>query len=227
MYLSAGSLGSRAPTVDKVLGDIREKIFLGQFEKDQPLAESMLADMYGVSRGSIRVAIQVLENEGLIIVGENGRKTPVRVTPKFTNDLYETRAMLETQAIKLCIAKPNVDSTMIAQAFSDFYKLYSLNGEELYIRRSQVNTSFHRAIIKMADNISLYKCWSTLEPMIYCLAKFNYIKLGDKQSNDALIETHRMLMDAILKRNSSALQIIREHIGTAITETDWGLLEEF
>ena len=224
--MSLKNSASRAPTVDKVLRDIREKIFLNQFDSGQPLAENMLANMCGVSRGSIRSAIQILESEGLIIVGENGRKTPIRMTKKFTNDLYETRTMIEVQAVRLCIQKPNVDSSLIASAFSDFYKLYSLQGEELYIQRSRVNTAFHRAIVKMADNISLLKCWSTLEPMLYSLAKFNYIKLGDKQSNDILIDTHQQLMDLILRRNEEAFQVIRAHIGQAVTETDWGLQED-
>lgn len=218
-------MSSRAPAVEKVLSDIREKIIFNQFEAEQPLSESMLAEMYEVSRGSIRSAIQMLESEGLIIVGDNGRKTPARITEKFTSDLYETRIMLETEAIKICMNKSEVDSSIIATAFADFYKLYSYSGEELYILRSQINTSFHRAILRMADNIPLLKCWDTIEPLIYCIAKFNYITLAERQTNDELIKTHQLLMDLILKKDKRAFDVTRSHIKLAVDETNMGLEE--
>lgn len=224
--MSAEHMEQRAPIVDKVLNDIRESIFLNKFEPEQSLTENTLAQMYGVSRGSVRTAIQVLETEGLIVIGKTGRKTPVRITEKFTQDLYSTRIMLESQAIRICIANPAVDSSIIAAAFADFYKLYSYSGDELYIQRSRINTDFHKSIIRMAGNISLSKCWDTLEPMIYCMAKFNYINLGDKQSNEALIQSHQQLMDLILKRDARALQVIEDHIALAEHETSWGLQEK-
>lgn len=214
---------SRSPAVEKVLVDLREKIMLGEVTREQQLAENTLAAGYGVSRGSIRRALQTLENEGLVVASDNGRRTPVVIDEKFTNDLYQTRLMLETAAIQICLNKMDIDTSRIATAVADFYKLYSYEGEELYVARSIVNTRFHRAVIETAESQPLLQCWNTLEPLIHGIAKFNYIKLKELQTNDDLISSHQKLMDLIFKRNRKALQEIADHVGVAISETGWGL----
>lgn len=214
---------SRSPAVEKVLVDLREKIMLGEVTQEQQLAENALAAGYGVSRGSIRRALQTLENEGLVVASDNGRRTPVIIDEKFTNDLYQTRLMLETAAIQICLNKMDIDTSKIATAVADFYKLYSYAGEELYVARSIVNTRFHRAVIETAESQPLLQCWNTLEPLIHGIAKFNYIKLKERQTNDDLISSHQKLMDLIFKRDRKALQEIADHVGVAISETDWGL----
>lgn len=212
-------------TIGNVLDDIRDRIFLHEFDDEQAVTESELADMYGVSRGSIRSAIQTLESEGLIIVGSTGRKNIRRIDQKFTDDLYLTRTMIETQALRICLDKDDIDRTILAGACLKFYNLYEYSGDELYEMRSVVNTAFHRAIVETADNVVLLKCWTTIEPLINCIAKFNYIHLGDKQTNEELIETHQRLMDMTFRRDEKVLDLITEHIGTAESETNWGLLK--
>ena len=86
-----------------------------------------------------------------------------------------------------------------------------------------VNTEFHRAIIVSTGNISLIKCWDTIEPLVRCIAKFNYCSLGEAQTNDALVESHRQLVDAILQRDENVAAIIRDHIGAAQFATNDGL----
>lgn len=224
--MSLELVGHRSPTVEKILVDLREKIFLGLFKNNASLPESALAEEYGVSRGTIRTVLQVLESEGLIIVGSNGRKTPVPITEKFLRDIYDTRIMLEMQAIKICLAKEELDSSLLATSFADFYKLYSYEGKELYLQRSIINSRFHRAIILTSENVPLLKCWNTVEPLVSNIAKYNYIKLGEKQTNSALVETHQLLMDCILKQDEKALEILELHIGHAVDETHWVMQEE-
>ena len=214
---------SRSPAVEKVLLDLRERIMLGEISSEQQLAENALAAYYGVSRGSIRRALQTLESEGLVITSENGRRAPVVIDEKFTSDLYQIRLMIEAKAIQICLIKEDIDTSIIATAFADFYKLYSFQGEELYFARSVVNTRFHRAVVETAENQSLLQCWNTLEPLIHGLAKFNYIKLKERQTNDDLITSHQKLMDLIFRRDKAALTEIADHVGVAINETDWGL----
>jgi DNA-binding FadR family transcriptional regulator len=58
----------RAPKAAELLADaLRREIVLGQIEEGEPLsAESSLMETFGVSRPTLREAIRVLENEGLI-----------------------------------------------------------------------------------------------------------------------------------------------------------------
>lgn len=214
---------SRATTVEVVLDDIREKIILNKFPSNKVLSENMLSDMYQVSRGTIRTAFQTLENEGLIHTLDNGRRLPVKVSEKFINDLYAVRVMLEKEACLLIIGNPKLDIAPLASAFSQFYSLYAFSGQELYTQRTLVNTMFHRALINAADNHSLTVCWNTVEPLIKSITKFNYIILGEQQSNEELVEMHKLLLDLIISKDLQILDKIEDHMGTATQETMNGL----
>ena len=204
--------------VDSVLLDMRERIFLNDFDTARPITEAEIADMYETSRNNIRTVLQTLESEGLVIITETGRKYVRNVDRKFVDDLYLTRAMLEKQAVDICIHQ-EIDYSILATAFSAFYSLYSYSGNELFEMRSKINTDFHRAIILATENIPLIRAWMTIEPLIRCLAKFNYVRLKEAQTNDYLIESHQALMDIIFRKDPSAVERIIQHVGVAVDET--------
>ena len=85
--------------------------------------------------------------------------------------------------------------------------------------RSKINTDFHRAIILATENIPLIRAWMTIEPLIRCVAKFNYVRLKEAQTNDYLIESHQALMDIIFRKDPSAVERIIQHVGVAVDET--------
>ncbi|MCI8550600.1 MAG: GntR family transcriptional regulator [Lachnospiraceae bacterium] len=213
----------RQPAVERVLQDMREKIILHHFPEGQSLTESMLAEQYGVSRGTVRSAVQILENEGLIVIGSNGRKTPETLTDKFIRNFYSTRIMLECEAIRICMTESDMDYSVIAAACAGFYTLYAFSGEELYRRRNQVNTEFHRSLILATNNMSLWNCWKTIEPLMNAITEFNYLTLGDRQTNEELIHTHQTLMDMVMQKDQKAFSVLREHIGIAERETSMGV----
>ena len=204
--------------VYSVLLDMRERIFLNDFDTARPITEAEIADMYETSRNNIRTVLQTLESEGLVIITETGRKYVRNVDRKFVDDLYLTRAMLEKQAVDICIHQ-EIDYSILATAFSAFYSLYSYSGNELFEMRSKINTDFHRAIILATENIPLIRAWMTIEPLIRCVAKFNYVRLKEAQTNDYLIESHQALMDIIFRKDPSAVERIIQHVGVAVDET--------
>lgn len=208
----------KVSAVDAILLDMRERIFLNAFDTSRPITEAELSELYDMSRNNIRIALQTLESEGLVIITDTGRKYVRNVDRKFVDDLYLTRGMLEKQAVDICIHQ-EIDYSILATAFSAFYGLYSYSGNELFEMRSKVNTDFHRAIILATENIPLIRAWMTIEPLIRCVAKFNYIQLKEAQTNDYLIESHQALMDIIFRKDPIATERIIEHIGVAVDET--------
>ena len=208
----------KVSAVDAILVDMRERIFMNDFDTARPITETEISDLYDTSRNSIRIVLQTLESEGLVIITDTGRKYIRNVDRKFVDDLYLTRGMLEKQAVDICIHQ-EIDYSILATAFSAFYSLYSYSGNELFEMRSKVNTDFHRAIILATGNIPLTRAWMTIEPLIRCVAKFNYIQLKEAQTNDYLIESHQALMDIIFRKDPSATARIIEHIGVAVDET--------
>ncbi len=210
---------NRTPTVGKVLEGIRDKIFQLEFKSGDSFTESSLADEYGVSRGSIRSALQKLESEGLISTRANGRKVIVGIDEKFIEGLYETRIHLERKAAEICITHQEINYTPLALALTKFYTLQSTPKESLALERSLANTGFHRALFETAGNNSLLRCWETLQPLFFALAKMNYVTLGEKNDDLRVIKQHTRILELVLKKDPGITEEIDSHIREAIDDS--------
>ncbi|MGY2062844.1 GntR family transcriptional regulator, partial [Nocardia gipuzkoensis] len=74
---------------------IREAIFAGDFAPGAPLREVELAAALGVSRGSVREGLAVLEREGLIRSGWHRGTTVIEVTAVDVEEVYTLRGALD------------------------------------------------------------------------------------------------------------------------------------
>ena len=209
----------RTPTVGKVLEGIRDEIFMLELKSGDMFTESALAEKHEVSRGSIRSALLILENEGLISTLSNGRKVIVGINEKFIEDLYETRMLLEQKAAEICVVRRNVDCTPLAQAITRFYTLQSCGKADLTLERAQANTGFHRALFEAAANSSLLQCWETLEPLLHALVKLNCATLGEKNDDAHSVRSHTAILEMILGRNAQVIAEIGRHVGVAVGES--------
>lgn len=136
---------------------IRKLIFDNQIKPGERIIETKLAREFGVSQSPIREAIRELEMMGLL---EN---IPFRgcvvkeLLPKDIINRYKIRYSLEMLAIR--------DATMNMTA-EDMKQLQSLLGQmKIAAKRAQkfdfidLDITFHKKIIQMADNELLDKMW--------------------------------------------------------------------
>ena len=210
---------TRAPTVARALEGIRDKIVLHEFKSGETLTETALATEYGVSRGSIRSVLYMLESEGLISTQPNGRRVVIEITDKFIADLYDTRILLECKAASICIESSVVDYSKMANSIARFYTLRSARKETLYVERTLTNTGFHRALIESANNRSLLQCWETVEPLLHAFIKLNYLTLDNRTDDEALMKSHTDIMDMIMKKDPLVVDELDKHVRVAVGES--------
>src|SRR5258706_8546887 len=91
---------ARESLADKVVDQIREAIFRGQFAAGEQLRETMLADFFHVSRGPIREALTKLEREGLVMMRPNRTAIVARLTRQDFEEVYSLRLALERLAMR-------------------------------------------------------------------------------------------------------------------------------
>lgn len=58
----------KVSAVDVILQDMRERIFLNDFDTSRPITEAEISELYDTSRSNIRIVLQTLESEGLVII---------------------------------------------------------------------------------------------------------------------------------------------------------------
>jgi len=205
---------TRMSTVNIAANYIRNNIILQKYNEDTSLTEIGMAEECGLSRGSIRSAFQILENEGLIRTLDNGRKHVIPFTLKSVADLYEVRRMLEVSALQQILGHMNRND------FSDTHLLYmgmaskmkSDDGELVPTeRRVRIDAEFHRAIIMASGNNALLQCWSSIEPVIWAMLSIN-ATISNKDMHVKQFERHNELVGRIIRNDPNVISEVEEHI---------------
>ncbi len=95
------------PETVSLLDKLRMAIYHGEFAPGQRLVESDLAEKYETSRGAVREALALLQNEGLITRQRNRSAWVRPVTIEEAIEILEIRAVVEG----LCAAKAAAKAT--------------------------------------------------------------------------------------------------------------------
>jgi DNA-binding GntR family transcriptional regulator len=207
----------RGAIARRVLTELRVNIVLGTYPPGEQLIEARLADELKVSRGSIRMAFQCLEKEGLLKVLPNGRKTVNGFSKKDVVDMYGLRLLLETEAAKTIISGKPLYFTPLIAILEQFEKYHG--GENAAVDWCDLDVQFHRAIITMASNRSILMAWETISSLMYTFSHMHSIAghmdhyVGDFYSN------HKALLDAIITHDPQCLDVVKEHVMSSQNRT--------
>jgi len=204
---------SRSAGITAIVDQMRFDIITRNYGPDEVLTENNLSEKYGVSRGSIRTALQVLENDGLIGTMPNGRKFVVSVSDKDIENYYEVRSMLECAAGRIILGMDYVDYSELAKAVHEFHVIAEEPDEQvLKARRLETNTRFHRVLVEMSQNRALIQCWNTIEPVLITLAKINSSVLDKTSHGHDYVELHTKILEYIIKKDEALIDYLNNHI---------------
>jgi DNA-binding GntR family transcriptional regulator len=95
------------PETVSLLDKLRRAIYRGELAPGQRLVESELAQKYDTSRGAVREALALLQNEGLITRQRNRSAWVRPITLEEAIEILEVRAVVEG----LCAAKAAANAT--------------------------------------------------------------------------------------------------------------------
>ena len=94
---------------DAVVAYIRDAVIHGRFEPGQQLTEAGLTQTLGISRGTIREAMRVLANLGLVSLTSHRGAFVTMLTPERAYDIYTLRALLESYAARVSAETGRLD----------------------------------------------------------------------------------------------------------------------
>lgn len=134
---------------------VRDAILSGEFARGERLREEMLAGLAGVSRTPIREALRRLDAEGLVEFRPN---RGARVTAWSTNeleDLYDARALLESQAARLAASRISADELAELTDLCVRMTEATTRGASAVDKISELNGDFHRLVVTASRNSQL------------------------------------------------------------------------
>jgi DNA-binding GntR family transcriptional regulator len=201
---------TRAITPDRILENVRIDIVTRKLRAGDKIVESEMAERFGASRGSVRIALQTLANEGLIRVLPNGRKEVAGFTFKDATDMYELRWMIENRAIEIALENRTTYFLPLITVLRRIEKMNTKEQEQA--DWFAIDIDFHRALVQTADNSPLLKAWEINSPIMYALMQLNTTKGYRENYVREFFEKHKRIFELLITDNPDCFPVLKTHI---------------
>jgi GntR family transcriptional regulator of gluconate operon len=200
-------LAPSAPRLgEHVAQEIRLAIIGGSLARDTHLVESRLSDMFGVSRGPVRDALQRLTEEGL--VESRRRGTYVRgLDEEDIDELYSLRQLIESDVIRRCLESTTVDLTPVRDALANMSTAIHTGDASTFAR---ADLDFHSAFYDVAGHRRIRAIWQQYRPTFAGMLE---VTNAIDENLTPTLEDHEVLLDAVIVGDRErALSLLEEHL---------------
>ncbi|MCO7225661.1 GntR family transcriptional regulator [Pleionea sp. CnH1-48] len=191
---------------------IREKILSGAIKGGQPLRQNALADELKVSRIPVREALLQLEAEGLVKFEAHKGAVATELSPDECRELFELRAMLETEVLKLAISNQQQEDWDKAENILDRFDSLLNSGESIE-NWSELNQEFHNTLYQPSHRtftLDLIRSLNTSSDRYIRLQLLLTNKIPQAESE------HRELLELCREGNKrAACKLLKQHIEDA------------
>ena len=215
------ALGTRVGvTTSNVAAQLRRRILEGEYAYEERLpAERNLAEEFGVSRGTIRSVLELLEQQNMVTrqVGSGtyvthretiNQQEIARVTSPI--EMVEVRIAIEPQMVRLAIA--NASSQDLDELQSALQQCEACGGDTEKFARA--DTAFHMALAHCSKNKLIYWLYERIsEVRRHSQWRHMKQKLLTPDRIDFYNRQHRALYEAIAARDTTtAAKMIKNHL---------------
>lgn len=189
---------------------IRGAIVSGELSLGSKLSEQRLADVLGVSRSPVRDALAALQSEGLVTISPKRGTFVFTPNLRIVDELCEHRAVLETAALRLGIAR-NLGCLLrnLEAASSEMERALAAQDPRGY---TMGDHQFHNAIIMASKNRSMEKSYNlTISPL---KALRTHLFTIMSENTDRSMNEHTAVIEAVRAEDAElAASYLAEHIG--------------
>lgn len=207
-------------TTSNVAAQLRRRILEGDYAYEERLpAERNLAEEFGVSRGTIRSVLELLERQHMVTrqVGSGTYVTHKEVTNQqeissitSPTEMIEVRIAIEPQMVRLAIA--NSSSRDLEELRNALQQCETCDGDAEKFARA--DTAFHMALAHCSKNKLIYWLYERIsEVRRHAQWRVMKAKLLSPDRIDYYNRQHRALYEAIASRDTaSAAKMIKDHL---------------
>ena len=191
-----------------VTAHLREAIARGRLTPNERLIEEELARDYGVNRANIRMALAMLDQEGLV-VREPNRGARVRaVSDSEAIEIAETRLAIEGMIARRAAERATPADRKALRAIEKHMRRAVESAD--YGAFSQCNAALHREIQRIAGNETANRILATLKSHLVRL-QYRVIMLPDRPKSS--LKEHAVIVEAICARDADAAEAaMRRHL---------------
>jgi DNA-binding GntR family transcriptional regulator len=182
---------------DDVAKIIRKMILNGTFKPGERLNQAQLAEEMNISRGPIREALKLLENEGLIKHETNKGTFVTTLSMQDAYEIYTLRALLEGEAALLAAAHiTEKDYLRLEELLAEFATAFKENDLE---KEANCDIRFHGTIVQLSKHQRLIRMHQHLDTQVGAMFLTVANMLPVRAS--MVIENHKLLIDTLRTRD--------------------------
>lgn len=192
----------KQPLYEKVSHSLRRDILLNRWKKGEYLNETVLAAELQTSRGPIRDALKLLNNEGIVETHGNGRTSIVGFSRESFMDWSKMRFYLEKFAIYESATILNRGDYHYEQLERIVDEANGLSIQDIH-QHIWADLQFHSKLVEMSQNRTHIKLWRTLSGPLHTLLELIAERYNDIQKQN---EMHYTILE-LMKENEVELAV--------------------
>ena len=201
------TLVSRPALRDQVKDLLLERLARGEYAPGERLIETAIARELGVSQAPVREALRDLEQLGLVVHEPHRGCSVRRVSAAELREAFPVRAALEAVAARLAAAA--ITPAELARLEDLFEQMVEAARARDPLAQAHANAGFHGTIVRAANNATLERLWSLLEPF----ARTYLTSVQPDANLEELAERHRPILDALRAGDpDAAARVMHDHL---------------
>lgn len=177
-----------------VADQLRQAIMRQELRPGQRIVEREIAEAMATSRGPVRDALLLLENEGLVLRYPHRGTFVAELSLEDAEEIYSLRQAIEALAVQYVIKRATPDQ--VAELDELVERMAALSGDRYdHCEAVELDLGFHRAICRISGHKRLLEAWETLSGQTRMLLLARMTR-QPHEYEEQVVEWHRRLVDA-------------------------------
>jgi DNA-binding GntR family transcriptional regulator len=193
---------------DMVANQMRRMIWDGELPFGERLLEPDLSSRFGVSRSSLREALQILEHEGLVKSEPRKGAHVTTFTEQDLREIYECRLTIEIDASLKALNYLTEHDIQHLESIVDEMKLRT--DDEKWTDLLNLDLKFHAYLVSLCGNSRLIHFYQLIQIQVRTFLSRLSNHYDDR--NSLYLEHYELLVTIKTKNPQTIEKMMREHI---------------
>lgn len=196
------------PTVNRIADALRQAVVGGDLRPGSRINESEVAAVCQMSRGPIREALRMLQQEGLVVLKPRRGAFVKVLTPKEARDIYVAKSLIYGFAVRdVTRSRSEPDLDILGGYLGRMERAAARSNLARYLEASE---AFQASVMTATGNEVLVGLYRGLDQYIHLLRS---VTLSAPGRLAVSLAYHRSLLDAMRRGDADAAErLVREHL---------------
>jgi DNA-binding GntR family transcriptional regulator len=208
---------------DQVAKQLRQAILSGRLKPGQRIVEHEIAQAMALSRGPVRDALRILQNERLVVQYPHRGAFVAWLNLRDAEEIYSLREALEVLALHYAIMSATEEQIAELSKVVDQMTV-RMRQDYSQAEATDLDLEFHHTLCRISGHGRALAAWTALRDQVRLLILTHRI-LHPMDFRENAADWHRQLVDAVRLRDGEAAEaVLRKHLAASFEATHAAIL---